>query len=133
MGRFKKRTGVAMLTLAMVVLPAMAVQAATMGTFEEVSQQYEESAANYIYDITASGEQVQEVILFASKKGVTFTETHIREEASASSQSVAVLPKDTTVVVWGMTSNGWTKVFCETVESGPLSGYIRSDLLNEAK
>ena len=37
MGRFKKRTGVAMLTLAMVVLPAMAVQAATMGTFEEVS------------------------------------------------------------------------------------------------
>ena len=133
MVKFKKKAGAALAIMALTAMAPVAAHADAVGTFAEVTSLYGTNAANYTYDITAAGEQVQEVILFTSTRRTTFTETHIREEASASSRSLVVLQDDVTVTIWGTTSNGWTKVFCENTEDGPVSGYIRSDLLNPAQ
>lgn len=130
MDNLRKKASVALAIMALTSIAPVTAHADAVGTFADVTAQYGANAANYTYDITAAGEQAQEVILFTSTKGTTFTETHIREEASASSRSLVVLQDDVTVTIWGTTSNGWTKVFCETTEDGSVSGYIRSDLLD---
>ena len=115
-----------------IMLPTLPVMADAVGTFEEAVVQYGEQAGNYTYDITAAGEQTKEVILFGNAKGDTYTETHIREEANATSRSLLVVPSNTNVSVWGVTANGWTKVFYEDEQGSVFFGYIRSDLLELA-
>lgn len=125
----RKKICTILLMLALTAAPEILVMADAVGTFEEVKSQQGEMANNYIYDITADGKKAQEIIVFDGVQGKTYTETHIREEASASSKYVRIIPANTTVTIWGTTSNGWTKVFFEDEKEGSVTGYIRADLL----
>lgn len=115
-------------------LAACCIQACpclAMDSYESVVQGYGDRAGDYTYDTTAKGEAIQEVITFSKKEGKTYTETYIRKEASAESEHCTVIPKDTHVLIYGFTSNGWMKICCKNTELGDIYGYIRGDLLQD--
>lgn len=98
---------------------------------------YGERAENYIYQTEAAGTPVG-VVITSEGKAHTYTDTNLREGPGAETASLAVLPANAQVLIWGYTENGWTKVF---YRESDLSGegqesaqtiferYIKTDLL----
>ena len=105
--------------------------------YDRVLAAYGDSAKNYLYQAEAAGTPVG-VVITSEGKAHTYTDTNLREGPGAETASLAVLPANAQVLIWGYTENGWTKVFYresdlsgEGQESAQtiFEGYIKTDLL----
>ncbi len=123
--------------LAATSLPALGEEQTDAGKsqdengYQEMVDSYGESVSGYMYQADAAGEMT-DVVVGNDGKAHVYTDTNIREGASDQTTSLAVIPDGTTVLIWGYTQNGWTKIFCKPQGDESTSvyeGYIKSDLL----
>ncbi len=105
-----------------------------VNNYQEMVESYGDNVTGYIYQADAAGE-ITDVVVGNGGKAYVYTDTNIREGASDQTTSLTVIPDGTTVLIWGYTQNGWTKVFCKSQETQSeeempvYEGYIKSDLL----
>lgn len=112
---------------AMLSMSAVTCHADIGETYESVSEEYGTSAQSYITQTAAGNEQVHVIYLKGVDAAVS-TSSNVRAQPSADAPKNGTIDTKALVKVWGITDNGWAKVYCVD-EKGTYTGYIRADLL----